>query len=185
MTPGLLLIDLQHDYLARPALEPDGPELVARCGRLLEDFRHEGWPVVHCHTLIRPDGANRMPHWKRDNFWACIEGTSGAETPDPVAPRPDEPVVGKSYYSAFESDDLDAVLRACAVDVLVIAGLYVHACVTATALDAYQRGYEVFIARDAVAATHEGQRAAATEFLDGRAARLLDAKEIVHRLSSP
>ncbi|MDQ4133346.1 MAG: cysteine hydrolase [Actinomycetota bacterium] len=185
MTPGLLLIDLQNDYLARRALEPDAPELVARCGRLLDDFRDEGWPVVHCHTLIRADGTNRMPHWKRAGVWACVAGTSGAQAPSAVAPHHDEPVVAKSFYSAFGSGDLDDVLAARSVDVLVMAGLYLHACVSATTLDAYQRGYEVFIARDAVAATDERQRAAATEFLDGRAAQLLDANEIVHKLSRP
>ncbi len=185
MTPGLLLIDLQHDYLAREALEPDAPELVVRCAHLLDSFRDEDWPVVHCHTLIGADGGNRMPHWKRAGLWACVEGTTGAQAPPAVAPRHDEPVVGKSFYSAFGTGVLDAVLGARGVDVLVMAGLYLHACVSATTLDAYQRGYEVLIARDAVAATDERQRAAATEFLDGRAAHLLDAKEIVHRLSDP
>ncbi len=185
MTPALLLIDLQNDYLAREALEPNGPELVARCSRLVDAFRDERWAVVHCHTRIRADGGDRMPHWKRAGLWACVEGTPGAEAPAAVAPRDNEPVVAKSFYSAFGTDDLDRVLRDRGVDVVVLAGLYLHACVTATTLDAYQRGYEVLIARDAVAATNERQRAAATEFLDGRAAHLLDAKGIVYRLSNP
>lgn len=179
---ALLLIDLQNDYLQREALVPDASELVASCAHLLDDCRARGVPIVHCHTVIRPDGANRMPHWKRTGLWACVEGSPGAEAPAAVAPRDREPVVAKSFYSAFGNPDLDAILRSVGADSLILAGLYLHACISATTLDAYQRGYRVWVARDAVASTNDRQREAATEFLDGRAAELVDSEQILHRL---
>ena len=63
MRAALVLIDLQRDYLDRPGLVPAEGELLSRVAALLEGCRRAGVPVFHAMTLLRTDGANRMPHW--------------------------------------------------------------------------------------------------------------------------
>ncbi len=61
-----------------------------------------------------------------------------------------EPVVSKTFFSAFSSPALDGALAAAGADTLLVAGVHLHGCVRATVLDAYQRGLAVWVAEDAV-----------------------------------
>jgi nicotinamidase-related amidase len=125
-----------------------------------------------------------MPHWKRDGYWACVEGTPGAAAPDRLEPASGEPVIGKTFYSGFSVPELDSCLRATGARTLVVAGLYLHACVSATVLDAYQRGYSVLVGADAVASRSSEQLDVARDFLSGRAAMFRPVAEIVATLDS-
>lgn len=151
--PALLLVDLQEDFLQRDGLLPPRSALISSVTPLLDGIRRLGLPVLHSQTRIRPDGSDRMPHWECENRWECVEGTPGAAPPAVLAPVSGEPVSYKRFFNAFSADDLDVELRARNVDTLVIAGVYLHACIRETAIDAYARGYDVWIVDDAVAST--------------------------------
>jgi nicotinamidase-related amidase len=69
---------------------------------------------------------------------------------DPVAPRPDETVIDKSYASVFFDTDLDALLDAGGHDALVIVGNSTSGCVRATAVDATQHGYSVVLPQECI-----------------------------------
>ena len=183
MRAALILIDLQRDYLDRPGLVPAEGELLPRIAGLLEGFRRARAPVCHALTLIRSDGGNRMPHWKEAGRWACVESTEGARSPAAVAPQEGEPVFAKDFYSAFDAPGLETALAAGAVDTVVLAGIYTHACVRATALDAYRRGFRVVIATDAVGSTDAVHARLTLDYLEGRAARGLPAAAILDLLA--
>jgi acyl-CoA reductase-like NAD-dependent aldehyde dehydrogenase len=173
MKAALLLVDLQQDFLARPGLLPEAPALVAAVARLLELCRARGVPVLHSRTHVRADGRDAMPHRVRSGRLDCVEGTPGAEPPRSLAPARGESLVTKRYFSAFEDPALEARLRELEVDTLVVAGLYLHACVRATVLDAYARGFQVVVAQEAVASTEPLHASLTQHYLDGRAARFL------------
>ena len=179
MKPALLLVDLQHDFLQRSGLAPCASAVVENVSTLLQAWRKRQLPVLHAHTLVKRDGANRMPHWKRQNTWACVEGTPGAMPPEALRPTPDESTFTKQFYSAFADASLDAALRRMSVDTLVIAGVYTHGCVRATAFDAYERGYEVWIADDAVSSTEPGHAEITRMYLADRAATFIDTPALL------
>ena len=168
---ALLLVDLQHDYLARPGLTPPAPIVVTRAACLLDSFRVLGLPVVHVQTRTRADGSDRMPHWRERDITACVEGTPGAEPPPSLRPRADELVATKQHYRGFADPALDPWLRSRGVERVVVAGIYTHACVRETAVDAYERGYDVWIAADAVGSTEPAHAAASRSWLEGRVAK--------------
>lgn len=177
---ALLLVDLQRDFLAHPGLVPDAGTLTGNIARLLAAFRAAGLPVAHARTLVRADVDDRMPHWRRDNLWRCVEGTPGAAPPAELEARADEPILAKTFYSPFQNRSGDAGPRA---RVLVVAGVHAHACVRATVLDAYQRGYEVWVAADGVASYDPAHAALSRDHLEGRACRFLTMAEIARRLN--
>lgn len=185
MSAALLMVDLQNDFLHRQRLATPLPLFVERCGLLLEGCRHRGVPVYHIHTLVRADGSDRMPHWKRDAYWACVENTSGSEAPPLLKPLANERVFGKTFYSGFQNPELEPALAAHRPAPLIVAGLYLHACVCATVLDAYQRGHEVWIAAQAVTSTERAYYDSAHDFLTGRAAAFMDTADIFARLDKP
>ncbi len=184
MNPGLLLLDLQRDFLARPGLTPHAVALVERAGELLDSCRTLGIPVVHIHTCVAADGADRMPHWKRDGTWLCVAGTSGAEPPAAVQPRADEPIFTKRFFSAFGDALLEPALRNQGIDTLIVAGNYLHGCVRSTVLDAYESGFQVWVADDAVGSTEPDHAELTRLYLQGRAASFLTTSVILERLGA-
>jgi len=182
MKPALLLVDLQRDFLEREGLAPRPGRIVESAAELLEGCRALGVPVVHVHTRIRPDGSDRIPHWKRRGTWICLDGTPGVLAPEPLRPLEGEPVCPKRFFSAFGCEALEETLRRAGIDVLIVAGLYLHGCVRSTVLDAYERGYEVWVAEDAVGSTEPEQAEAARDFLAPRAASFLDTRGVLARL---
>lgn len=184
MRPALLLVDLQRDFLDAPGLAPAAPALVGNVARLLAAFRATGQPVVHARTLVHADPDDRMPHWRREGLWRCLDGTPGAQPPAELAERPDEPVLPKTFFSPFQDGRLDAFLRPRA-NLLVVAGVHEHACVRSAVLDAYQLGYEVWVAEDGIASYDPQHALASRRHLEGRACRHLPAAEIARRLGLP
>lgn len=185
MRPALLLVDLQQDYLNRPGLEPSASQLIANVAELLDICRRSAIPIFHSATRVRPDGSDRMPHWVAADHWACIEGTPGASSPLEIAPLPDEPIFSKPYFSAFDNPELSATLAAARVDTLIVAGIYTHACVRTTVLDAYRRGFKVWLATDAVASADPLHARLTLEYLEGRAAHCHGTLQIAAQLAKP
>lgn len=183
MRPALLLVDLQQDYLNRPGLVPAPAQLISNVAALLDICRQAAIPIYHTVTQIRSDGSDRMPHWKMANHWACVEGTSGVLPPAEIAALPEEAIFSKPFFNAFDNPKLSAALAVNDIDTLIVAGIYTHACVRATALDAYRRGHEVWIAADAVASADPTHARLTLEYLEGRAARCFSTTEIATRLA--
>ena len=180
----LLLVDLKRDYLASPGLEPAAGSVVQRAATLLGGCRELGIPVVHAWTTVSRSDDRRMPHWKRDDRWLCEEGTPGHEPPPELLPEPGEPVLHKTFFTAFEGGELDRLLEAEGSERLLLAGVHLHGCVRQTVLDAYQRHpMELWVAEDATASNDPVHAAITRRYLERRAARFATVSQIVADLS--
>ena len=181
MSRALLLVDLQEDYLGAAGLAPARGEVVARAAWLLERCRAVGIQVVHVWTTVRRDADSdeRMSHWRRDDVWRCVAGTPGHATPAVLTPVAGEHVVHKTHFSAFAGGPLDEWLRARGVEELWLAGVHVHACVRATALDADRLGFAVKIAADAVASDQPLHADETRRYLTQRCAPFLPAATLL------
>lgn len=182
---GLVLVDIQGDFLDRPGLEPPRSVLVKSAAWLLEACRARGLPVFHVQTITSPDGVNAMPHWQRAGVSACVAGTPGAAAPPEVAPLPGEVVVEKRFFDGFSEPQLERELARAELDVVIVGGLYLQSCVRATVLGAYTRGYEVWLAGDAVGTAEVGHAELSRDHLGARAAVVLTSGQIVARLDQP
>ena len=167
---ALLLVDLQEDYLARPGLLPPRDSFVASIADALADARASGEMVVH----IRTDGSDPMPH--RRAAPEVVPGTPGAAPPPELLEQPGEPIFTKCFFSAFDARGLDHALKAAGITRLRLAGLHAHACIHATALDAYARGYEVEIDEVLVASDSPVHATQSLAWLGTRAANIITAK---------
>ncbi len=179
---ALVLVDCQRDFFAQPGLSPAAPVIVASILHLLETFRRRGLPVVHVVTTVHEELDDRLPHWKRNGIRRCVEGTPGHETPPEIAPRAEEATVHKQHYSGFSTPELEERLRDAGVSGVVVAGTMLHACVRQTALDAWARGFEVWVATDAVASDDPLHAAATETWLEARLEFSGSVHEIEERL---
>ena len=178
MTTAYLLLDLQRDFLERPGLLPEAEEVVRAAAALLRRARRQGELVVHVHTVVAEDGRDAMAHWRAADAVPCRRGTPGARPPPPLEAEPGEHTFEKQHYSAFSVPTLDAYLRELGVDALVLAGLYTHACIRATAVDAARRGYTVVLADEALGSTEPLHAALTRTWLEQRGVRTRSAEDI-------
>lgn len=166
---ALILVDLQEDYLG-PGLEPERAELVPRVAALLAGARRAGATIVHVRTIVRADGSDAMPH-RRDHP-RCVVGTPGAQPPRELKEDTGEVVVEKQHFRSFSNPLLHQQLSAAGVTHVIVAGVHTHACVRETVLEAYELGYTVTIAEDAVASDSPDHAAHTLRWLENRAATL-------------
>lgn len=150
-----LLIDMQNGFIdgASPLCIAGAAATVPTCARALEAARAHGVPVYHVRRTYAADGSDvEAVRWKA---WA--EGGRPLSPADPIsldcppelAPAPGEPVVVKPSWSAFFGTDLDALLRARGIGIIVLAGTTTPNCVRSTAYDGLALGFNVAVLRDA------------------------------------
>ncbi|MCC7106321.1 MAG: cysteine hydrolase [Chloroflexi bacterium] len=88
----------------------------------------------------------------RLNNFASPRGSKEAEILVEIAPREEEIVLSKTSSSAFNSTNIDQVLRNLGAENLIVCGVNTNACVELTSRDAADRGYYVVLAEDGCAA---------------------------------
>jgi acyl-CoA reductase-like NAD-dependent aldehyde dehydrogenase/nicotinamidase-related amidase len=179
MKPVLLLVDLQNDFLRAADLEPHPAGVVAAAADLLNVCRTGAVPVVHVWSTFNRSSDNRMPHRRKDDDWMCVEGSAGHACPSSLQPHKKETIIHKTFFSAFSTGQLDLVLRELKADALIIAGLHLHACVRATALDAYTKGYGVAVVEDATASNDPIHAAITKRYLQERSVIFRSSGEVL------
>lgn len=188
---ALLIIDMQVDFAApHGAMGRAGADLttvpaaLAAARRLATSARAAGVAVIFVRLETTP-GTN-SPAWaeRRHRLGEaageggfCRVGETGADFVGP-RPTPGETVIGKRRYSGFFATDLESRLAAGGIDTLVVCGLTTECCVAATARDAFERDYHVFLAADACAAYEPSLHAAALKSLALNCAILVTAEDV-------
>jgi nicotinamidase-related amidase len=177
----LLVIDMLVDFLDRwPAT--DRAALVAAIRALVDGFRAAGHPIVWVRQEFAPDLTDAFGEMRRDNIRVTIEGTPGSAIIPELVPAAHDLQVVKKRYSAFFGTQLDDIIRMHGIDMLVRAGVNTHACVRATAIDAYQRDLDVIIAREAVGSHDREHAAVSLRYMDGKIAAVVPVAEVVERI---
>lgn len=153
-TSALLVIDLQRYFLEKgaPAFLNPSAKLLPNIVRLIDAFRASHLPVIFTrHAHIKGSDTGEMGRfWGGHLPW---EGTRNAELITAIKPLPDEPVIVKSRYSAFEGTNLEAFLRTLGVTTLTICGVMTNCCVETTARHAFLKDISVIVVNDACAAS--------------------------------
>lgn len=135
--------------------------------KLLSQARQVRMPVFFTATGSHTDDGSDMPGWMRaiDALGqAVVKQRVYPKAGDPsyaidqsVAPLPGELVVHKAASGPLASIRLDQMLRNMEINSLVVCGLLTDVCVTQTARELADRGFQVVIAEDACTSTVEEQ----------------------------
>jgi nicotinamidase-related amidase len=141
---ALLVVDLQKGIVGLPLVHPIA-DVVDRARALISAFRQQGLPVV----LINVDGgAPGRTEQPRPNLGAFLEGWTDL-IPE-LDRQPTDIVVTKRTWGAFASTDLERRLKALGVTQVVVLGVATGTGVEATARQAYEAGFNVALAIDAM-----------------------------------
>jgi len=148
-TTALVLIDLQAGITSMATQPHAAPDVVARSAALADAFRERGLPVVLVRVTSRPDGSDaaqgrtEVPRGgARPEGWDVLA--------DELTGHPEDVVVTKRNPGAFYGTDLDLQLRRRGVTQIVLAGIATSIGVEATGRAAFDHGYNVTFATDAM-----------------------------------
>jgi nicotinamidase-related amidase len=146
---ALVLIDLQNSNVQRELAPYSAEQTVGNCVLLAQEMRNRGAMVVYVHVLLE-----ELPTPPAD---APLRAP-GAPAPPPDASRlaPEagveagDVVIVKRQWGAFYGTALDQLLRRRGIDTLVLGGIATNFGVESTARAAFDRGYALVFAEDAM-----------------------------------
>ena len=172
----LIIIDMVQDYFNADLwpgsrIPEERGRLVKNTNALSTQLRAFDVPVIWFRQEFLPDLSDAFQHMRRDNRRYAIKGTAGPLLLPELDVAEDDVVLVKKRYSAFYGTVLDDVLRKMNAQTLVLAGITSAWCVKSTAVDAYQRDYQLIFAKECMAGFSEKEH--------------LDAVESMHSLLGP
>ena len=143
----LLVVDLQKGLLGA-ALNQPMSVVVERASALANAFRAQGLPVVLINVAGgapgRVEQGRRMPDPLPEGFTDFITE---------LGKQPSDIIITKRTWGAFASTDLEAQLKTRGFTQVVVLGVATSSGVEATARQAYEAGFNVTLAVDAMADT--------------------------------
>lgn len=160
--PALIVVDVVQAYLVpeSPLYAQGFVEALQPNIRLVATARAQGVPVIFTGVVYSADGRDGGVFFRKVPALRCfVKGSPLGAFPEALTPQEGDTVVMKQYASAFFGSSLASTLTAMKVDTVLVTGFSTSGCVRATALDAMQHGFNVFVVREACgdrdAAPHE------------------------------
>ncbi|GBR23636.1 isochorismatase hydrolase [Acetobacter orleanensis NRIC 0473] len=145
---ALIIVDLQKGLVGLPLAHPIEP--VIRHARSLADaFRARALPVVLVNVAGSAPG--RTEQQRQTGLHTAGPRPAGwTDLVPELGQQPDDIVLTKRTWGAFASTDLEAQLKTRGVTQVVISGVATGTGVEATARQAYEAGFNVTLACDAM-----------------------------------
>ena len=140
---ALIVVDLQKGLREIPTVHPMAA-VIEYSRQLSEAFRKQKLPVVLVNVTGTAPGRTDEPrrHWQ---FAADF-----SELLPELHAQPDDILITKRSWGAFANTDLEAQLKARGVTQVVLTGVATGTGVEATARQAYEAGFNVTLAVDAM-----------------------------------
>lgn len=140
---ALIVIDLQAGIVALPTNPPTGG-VVQLAAELATAFRRHGLPVVLVNVAGGAPGRTDQspPNVPRPEGWT--------ELVSELDPQPSDHRVTKMSWGAFTNTGLEKLLKSLGVTQVVLAGVSTSIGVESTARSAYELGFNVTLAVDAM-----------------------------------
>jgi len=193
---AILLVDVQNDFAAEGgAMHREGRDvsmaqaMVPRLERFVDAARAAGVKCIWIRNVY-----NTGPNWYLSEVWLeqCKRVRNGAYIDFPVCeagewngdfyrikPKPEDAIVTKHRYGAFESSDLDLVLRSMGIRTVIMTGIATNVCVETTARQAFMRDYYVVFTSDCTATYSQEQHDAALFNIDTFFGQVVTSAEVM------
>lgn len=175
---ALIVIDLQKGIAAGTFIHPIA-EVIDRTRALLNAFRANSLPVVLVNVAGRAPGRTEQGPRGSPSFSA-----DWADLLPQLNQQPGDIAVTKRSWGAFATTDLEALLKAQGVTQVVVTGVATSVGVEATARQAYEQGFNVTLATDAMTDLRQDAHAYSIENVFPRVGETGTAQEIIALLET-
>lgn len=160
--PALFIIDVQYNFCGdepgesivegvkkyRTHCGEAGWKAVPHIERLMKLAREKNIPIFYTQSERRPDMIDsgvQVGKNHRGGEKTSTEGTHATRTVEPLAPRPQDILIGKRKPSAFFGTLFMSHLNFLDVDTLIMTGCTSSGCLRATTVDAYSYNFKCVI----------------------------------------
>ncbi|HEV2572756.1 MAG TPA: isochorismatase family cysteine hydrolase [Beijerinckiaceae bacterium] len=149
-----IVVDMQNDFVADGAKlqSKQAHDMVPKLAQTLKAYREKGIRIIYTAHVHRKDGSDMGLY---DDLYgpiadrsSLVDGSTGAEIYNDLAPAAGEHIIKKHRYSGFFGTDLDIILREWGIDTVIITGTTTENCCHATARDAMFHNYKVVFLSD-------------------------------------
>jgi nicotinamidase-related amidase len=151
MTPVFIFVDLLEDFFANPPLSEHRVAIANAVNELAAFARTNHFPVIWVRQEFEPDLSDAFRSMRETGTRITIRGTTGCNVIKEIERHSSDIEIVKQRYSAFFGTHLAQQLESLRCSHLIISGVNTHACVRATAIDAFQMDYSVILATDSIA----------------------------------
>lgn len=162
--------------------------------QLQDYFRRQQYPIIYTGTGTCTGDGRDLAQWLKDfdqlglavlgeRIWPPVNDPSW-QIDDAVAPKPGELVLSKTSSGPLNSTKLDQTLHNLGIESLIITGLTTDVCVTQTARETADRGFQVIIAEDACTTLSDEMHRAALQCFQIAFGRVKKTNEILELLAS-
>ena len=173
---ALIVVDLQKGIVNLPSL-PRISGVIERCCALIDAFRRHGLPVVLVNVAGGAPGRTEQPR----RLTTFPEGFTDL-LPE-LNQQPGDILVTKRTWGAFPGTDLESQLKARGVTQVVIVGVATGTGVEATARQAFEHGFNVTLAIDAMTDARPESHAYSLSHVFPRLGETGTTREIIELLS--
>jgi nicotinamidase-related amidase len=173
---ALIVIDLQKGIVSGNFIHPIA-EVIDRTRVLIDVFRATNLPVVLVNVAGRAPG--RTEQGPRGNL-SFSEGWT--DLLPQLDQQPSDIVVTKRSWGAFATTDLERQLRSRGVTQVVVTGVVTSGGVEATARQAYEQGFNVTLAIDAMTDVREEAHEYSNKSVFPRLGETGSAQEVISLL---
>ncbi|WP_296226645.1 hydrolase [Ralstonia sp. UBA689] len=185
-TTALVLIDLQRGILpfAQGPHSPD--QVLGASAKLAKRFRELGAPVVLVRVGWSPDYAD-APRQPVDRPAPMPPGglpPQWWEQPAELDVAPTDIQITKRQWGAFYGTELDLQLRRRGISTIVLGGISTHVGVESTARAAWEHGYALVLAEDAMSSTDAALHRSSVENVFPRLGRVRSTDTIFAALTA-
>jgi nicotinamidase-related amidase len=175
--PAIFVIDMLNDCFGHAELDRMRVALCSSINQLTTFARTNGFPVIWVRQEFEPDLSDAFLDMKSENIRMFIKGTPGPLILDELERSDSDTEIVKKRYSMFYGTAIESLLQELDADPLVLAGVNTHACIRTTAIDAYQRDFQVIIVRDCVASKDLEHHEISLDYMNGGIARVMTLGE--------
>jgi nicotinamidase-related amidase len=183
---ALIAVDFQEGILRVPFVPHTADAVLGNGVRLAAKFREIGAPVVLTRVAWAPDFADAltqkvdqplpMPPGGLPADWADLSGDLGVAASRDI-------VITKRQWNAFHGTELDLQLRRRGIKTVVLSGIASNMGVESTARAAYELGYQLVFAEDAISSVAPGMHEFAVQAIFPMLGMVRSTEEIVAALS--
>ncbi|KJJ96417.1 hydrolase [Burkholderiaceae bacterium 26] len=185
-TTALVLIDLQRGILPFAQGPHSADQVLGASARLAKRFRELGAPVVLVRVGWAPDYAD-APRQPVDRPAPTQPGglpPQWWEQPAELEVAPTDIQITKRQWGAFYGTELDLQLRRRGIATIVLGGISTHVGVESTARAAWEHGYALVLAEDAMSSNDAAMHRSSVENVFPRLGRVRDTDTILAALTA-
>lgn len=159
--------------------------MIESINELIEVATTKNITIFQVLTIHKADKSTWNIVMKKHNFSALIEGSEEAKLLPEIKFDSSQEIIVKTRQSTFIRTNFEEKLKEKNIDTLILSGVFTHGYVGRTAVDAYERDFNVILAKDASFSHMKNQEKSMLEVIKEEQEQLvLSNKEIIEYLNT-